>query len=81
MQITLSMLESAINYWRQQQPAQGEALCRPASLLAKPYALMIYQHQADVALSSMDADTQQAFEIAWQAIQKAPAATVATSHP
>jgi len=41
--LTLTELESAINFWRQRSPSVGEELrlCSEASSLATPYALMI----------------------------------------
>jgi hypothetical protein len=43
--ITITELETAINYWRSRSPAVGEELrlCAEAAALAKPYALMIVQ--------------------------------------
>jgi hypothetical protein len=69
MQISLQQFEAAINYWRSQQPATGEekTLCREAALLAKPYALMIYQHRATLDSSALNAETLAALQTGLQA--------------
>jgi hypothetical protein len=63
--ITIQELEAAINYWRSQSPAEGDELrlCPEASVLAKPYALMIVQGSQRIPLDVLD-------EIARTAIQK-----------
>jgi len=50
MDITLSELEDAINYWRQKRPATGEerALSPEVDMLAHLYALMIFNHASSV---------------------------------
>jgi hypothetical protein len=56
MFVTIQELEAAINYWRNQSPASGDALqlCAEASALAKPYAMMIVQGAARVPLDVLD---------------------------
>ncbi len=46
MEITLTELEDAINFWRARKPSTSEAcvLCMEASALAGPYAAMIMHH-------------------------------------
>lgn len=46
MDITLTELEDAINFWRMRKPSTGEArvLCAEAATLAGPYAAMIMNH-------------------------------------
>lgn len=55
MEITLTELEEAINYWRQKRPSQGEesALSPEVNALAAGYALMIFHHQKSQALDKM----------------------------
>lgn len=49
--ITITELESAINYWRQRSPSTGDelALCPEASSLSHTYALMIYSRRQAIA--------------------------------
>jgi hypothetical protein len=63
--VTIQELEAAINYWRNQSPAEGEELhlCLEASALAKPYALMIVQGAQRVPVDVLD-------EVARSAIQQ-----------
>ncbi|MBN9478505.1 MAG: hypothetical protein ABS43_23950 [Bordetella sp. SCN 67-23] len=48
MDITLTELEDAINFWRARKPSTSEAcvLCVEAAALAEPYAAMIMNHQS-----------------------------------
>ncbi len=63
MEISINQLEAAINYWRQQLPAQGDAvLCAQAAALSKPYALLILHHQRSIALEQLEPAARQAFE-------------------
>jgi hypothetical protein len=64
MEITLPELERAINYWRNTHPATGEEarLCREASLLATPYAMLIFTRRPGVDHTELDADTLAAYE-------------------
>jgi hypothetical protein len=54
--LTIQELEAAINYWRNQSPAEGEELrlCSEAAALAKPYALMIIQGSQRTPLDVLD---------------------------
>ncbi|CAH2920135.1 MAG: FIG00454030: hypothetical protein [uncultured Paraburkholderia sp.] len=42
-EISIQELEAAINFWRARSPASGDelVLCKEASALSKPYALLI----------------------------------------
>jgi hypothetical protein len=70
-QITLPELESAINYWRQQSPSIGEELrlCKEASALATPYALMILSKRQSIQLGELDERAQKAYE-AWTEVTR-----------
>ena len=70
-QITLPELESAINYWRQQSPSVGEELrlCKEASSLATPYAMMILTKRQSLQISELGETAQKAFE-AWSKVAK-----------
>ena len=63
--VTIQELEAAINYWRSQSPSEGDELrlCPEASVLAKPYALMIIQGSQRIPVDVLD-------ELAQVAIQK-----------
>ncbi len=67
MEITLTELEKAINYWRSARPSTGEerALSLEVNALADVYALMIFSHARSVALESLKPDARQLLE-AWQ---------------
>lgn len=54
--ISLPELEAAINYWRDQSPSKGDALelCKEASALAKPYAVLIIQGAQRIAIDHLD---------------------------
>jgi len=62
--VTIQELEAAINYWRNQSPAEGEELrlCLEASALAKPYALMIVQGAQRVPLDVLDESARSAIQ-------------------
>jgi hypothetical protein len=62
--ITIQELEGAINYWRNQSPAQGDELrlCAQASTLAKAYALMIIQGAQRIPLDVLDEDARAAIQ-------------------
>ncbi len=66
--ITLTEIESAINFWRQRSPSVGEELrlCREASSLATPYARMIIERRQNLPLSELSDTAQQAYRD-WQA--------------
>lgn len=65
--ITLSEIESAINFWRQRSPSVGEELrlCKEASSLATPYALMIIERRNQLNVSDLSEQAQAAFA-GWQ---------------
>ena len=54
--ITIYELEAAINFWRSRSPASGDelVLCKEASALSKPYALMIVQRQHTLSPDRLD---------------------------
>jgi hypothetical protein len=56
MDITLTDLEEAINYWRTVRPSLGEerALSREVNALAAVYALMIYNRAKTVSFETLD---------------------------
>lgn len=55
MDVTLTELEEAINYWRRMKPATGDerALSPEVNALADAYALMIFERAKVVPLSSL----------------------------
>jgi hypothetical protein len=67
MDITLSELEQAINYWRTVRPASGEerALSPEVDALAKWYALMIFHHAGVLPADRFDPASLQLIE-AWR---------------
>lgn len=67
MDITLSELEQAINYWRMQRPASGEerALSPEVDALAKWYALMIFHRANIMPADALDPVAMQLIE-AWR---------------
>lgn len=64
MDITLTELEEAINYWRAVRPSQGEerALSPEVNTLATVYAMMIYSHQRAVPLDNLNSSSRQLIE-------------------
>ena len=66
--ITITELEVAINFWRQRSPSVGEELrlCKEASALANPYALLIYLHRQSINVNEMPEAALQAW-LSWQA--------------
>ena len=66
--ITLTDLESAINFWRQQSPSVADEmrLCPEASSLATPYAFMILKKRQSLAVADLDPTAQAAIEY-WRA--------------
>ena len=60
--LTLTELESAINFWRQRSPSVGEELrlCSEASSLATPYALMIIERRKDIEVAELSERAQAA---------------------
>ncbi|MEI8400514.1 MAG: DUF3717 domain-containing protein [Alcaligenaceae bacterium] len=65
--LTLTELESAINFWRQRSPSVGEELrlCPEASSLATPYALMIIERRKQIELAELSERAQAAI-VTWQ---------------
>ena len=63
--LTLTELESAINFWRQRSPSLGEELrlCPEASSLATPYALMIIERRKDIEISALSERAQAAISV------------------
>lgn len=61
MDLTLTELEQAINYWRHMRPSTGEerALSAEVNALANVYALMIFRHAHSFALESLPADARE----------------------
>ena len=60
--ISLTELEEAINFWRRSSPSVGEELklCKEASALAEPYAMLIMTKRLSVNIADLDATAQQA---------------------
>lgn len=67
MEITLSELEQAINYWRALRPSTGEecALSPEVNALADVYAMMIYTRSHSVPFAQLGQAAQQLFD-AWR---------------
>ena len=68
MDITLSELEDAINYWRARCPSRGEerALSQEVNALASLYALMIFHRLKILSAEQIDAPTQALLQ-SWRA--------------
>ena len=68
--LTLTELESAINFWRQRSPSVGEELrlCPEASSLATPYALMIIERRKQIDTAELSERAQGAIA-AWHDAQ------------
>ena len=64
--LSLTELESAINFWRQRSPSIGEELrlCAEASSLATPYALMIIERRKQLNTAELSERAQAAIA-AW----------------
>ena len=75
MDVSLTELEEAINYWRRMRPATGEerALSPEVNALADAYALMIFERARVLPLSSLS-ETALALIEAWRASAKGHAA-------
>ena len=67
MDLTLTELEQAINYWRSLRPSQGEerALSPEVNMLATVYAMMIFNQAKTVPFESLDSAAQQLLN-AWR---------------
>jgi hypothetical protein len=61
--ITINELEAAINFWRARSPSAGDelVLCKEASALSKPYALMIVQRHHTVSQEVLDESARNAW--------------------
>lgn len=64
MDITLTELEQAINYWRALRPSLGEerALSPEVNVLATVYALMIFNGAKSVPIEQIDPTARQLFQ-------------------
>jgi len=62
--ITIYELEAAINFWRSRSPSSGDelVLCKEASALSKPYALMIVQRRTTLAPGSLEPVARDAWD-------------------
>ncbi|MDN7429131.1 MULTISPECIES: DUF3717 domain-containing protein [Burkholderia] len=62
--ITIEQVEAAINAWRARRPStDGDArLCREARILAEPYAWMIMNRQAQIALAALTDEQRAALD-------------------
>lgn len=62
--IPIHELEAAINYWRGRSPSSGDelALCKEASALSRPYALLIVQRRSSLPSEQLDEDARAAWE-------------------
>ncbi len=67
MDITLTELEQAINYWRSLRPSRGEerALSPEVNALANVYATMIFKRIKTMPLELID-DTSQKLLESWR---------------
>jgi hypothetical protein len=56
MEITLTELEDAINFWRGRRPSTGEerALSPEVNALANVYAMMIFQRLGSIDIATLD---------------------------
>ena len=63
-EISIHELEAAINFWRARSPSSGDelVLCKEASALSKPYALLIVQRRNTLSRDRLDANAQQAWD-------------------
>ena len=61
MELSLQELEAAINFWRARRPARGNeyALSAEVNVLARVYALMIYNHAPSLTLEQLDSSARQ----------------------
>jgi Protein of unknown function (DUF3717) len=62
--ISINELEAAINYWRGRSPSSGDelSLCKEASALSRPYALLIVQRQSSLPPEQLDSEARAAWE-------------------
>jgi hypothetical protein len=68
MELSLQELEAAINFWRARRPARGNeyALSAEVNVLARVYALMIFNHVSSVETDTLDASARQLL-LSWRA--------------
>jgi hypothetical protein len=64
MEISLTELEDAINYWRALRPSSGEerALSPEVNSLASVYATMIYRHLKSLPVDQIDDHARQVLD-------------------
>jgi Protein of unknown function (DUF3717) len=62
--ITINELEAAINFWRTRSPSTGDelSLCKEASALSKPYALLIVQRRTILPEDGLEPAARAAWE-------------------
>jgi hypothetical protein len=62
--ISIHELEAAINFWRARSPSSGDelSLCKEASALSKPYALLIVQRQLTITPERLDPQSRAAWQ-------------------
>lgn len=62
--ISINELKAAINFWRGCSPSQGDelSLCKEASALSKPYAMLIVQRRSGLPPEQLEADARAALE-------------------
>ena len=75
MDVSLTELEEAINYWRRMRPSTGEerALTPEVNALADAYALIIFERARVLPLTSLSEEALALIE-AWRASAKGHAA-------
>ena len=68
MELTLTELEQAINYWRALRPSRGEecALSPEVNALATVYATMIFDRARSIPVDTLPGPARQLLE-AWRA--------------
>jgi len=73
--LTLTELEQAINYWRRMRPSQGEerALSAEVNALADVYALMIFHRAATLPLDDLSGTARELI-VAWRDARQGNAA-------
>jgi Protein of unknown function (DUF3717) len=68
MELSLQELEAAINFWRKRKPVRGNeyALSAEVNVLARVYALMIFNHASSLTLEQLDASARELL-LSWRA--------------
>jgi hypothetical protein len=62
---TIEQLETAINIWRSRAGSDADAaLCKPARLLAEPYAVAIIEQRTSIAAASLSPEQLEALSVA-----------------